>query len=120
MKNPNINARRLGEAFKRRSELQAKGAEAEEIIKKEIDENGYSVIGPQGWVRFGLTQNSMTLVTARLVVEGGYKKHYLRMEEGVNHPLLKVLTKKDVTYGQLWPNRGEILKSWQETQNQSS
>lgn len=79
------------------------------MLKSQVDKKGYLDIGAGANYAAGVSTTKLSTAVARLQAEG-YKVHYVKVEQlGTgNQTTLKVLTKPDVPYSEVFRNRNNI------------
>ena len=79
-------------------------------IKEEVEKSKYVDIGVGVENQMGISKDKLATAVAMLEDEG-YKKHYIKVPQATNpgkFTTIKVLTKDDVPYSEVYRNRGEI------------
>lgn len=79
------------------------------MLKSQVDKKGLIDIGTGVEYHIGISRTKMNTAVA-LLQEQGYKVHYVKVEQlGTgNQTTIKVLSKPDVPYSEVYKNRGDI------------
>ena len=81
------------------------------VLKEQVDQKRYLDIGAGAERQLGVSDTKLKAAVAMLE-EQGYKKQYLRVEQATNpgkYTSVKVLTKADVPYSEVWENRDKVM-----------
>lgn len=84
-----------------------------ELLRKQVDEKKYLDIGPNSASAIGVGRTKLRNAVDKLCVEG-YRVYYIKLsmpEPHSNlHTSIKVLTKPEVTFQDVYQNRDKIAK----------
>ena len=81
-----------------------------DILKDQVESKTYLDIGKGVEHQLGISETQLKTAVAMLE-EQGYKKHYLKVEQATNpgnYTYVKVLTKDDVSYSDVYNNREKV------------
>jgi hypothetical protein len=87
----------------------------------DVEDNKFVYIGPGAERKYDISNGRLRLIYTLLREEEGYSTHLLQLP----HPdpeidslvTVKILTKDDVSYQEVWANRDKMLKLWLDAQN---
>lgn len=87
----------------------------------DVEDSRFVYVGPGAEKKYDITNGRLRLVYTLLREEEGYSTHLLQL----HHPdpdvdglvTVKILTKGDVSYREVWANRDKMLKLWLDAQN---
>lgn len=89
-------------------------------IAEDVEKNKFVYVGPGAEAKYGAPNGRFRLAYVSLREEDGYTAHLLKLP----HPdpdidttvVVKILTKSDVSYQEVWAHRDEFARMWLDAQ----
>lgn len=91
----------------------------QEQLKEEVAKKSYVFAGPGAERQYNLSRIRFNAVISWLSQEETYEIHYIEMGKPDDEDatvIVKILTRKNTPYQEVWQNRDKILKMWVDAQ----